>query len=62
MVGIVQSSLTTCTVRSFSWLASLEVTCVSTSWKGGRREEEGKEEREKRERIKDQTQEHSDIV
>ena len=40
MVGIVQSSLTTCTVRSFSWLASLEVTCVSTSWKGGRREEE----------------------
>ena len=37
MVGIVQSSLTTCTVRSFSWLASREVTCISTSWRGGRR-------------------------
>ena len=40
MVGMLQSSLTTCTVRSFSWLASREVTCISTSWR-----EEGREER-----------------
>ena len=37
MVGMVQSSLTTCTVRSFSWLASREVTCISTSWREERR-------------------------